>query len=896
MKNTLKNRALSVILAVLMLVSAFAVCIPASAATASETLENAFGKVLWSADFDYEAATARGTATRNLLAAPTNGDGKLNLWTGGGASTGINVSAALTGSALQFVGATYPADCTQGHSKPVIQESYSVEGYKDVCKVKCKCCGQIYYTYDKVESEYDEYAPEIYDIFDETMASEGFRGEVNGNMLPQANETAGFYVGNELGVDASYNIWDDNEVLDEGSFALNFDFMLPENGKVNIDPSMDGNQFWSLLTWVTGNADANSDNGYAAILSVGALDTNSDGTFDKHFLTTGFDAAAQSKTLVSADDATDEQKNNQSIKIEDTTYYYMDDASIYDLKVGEWVNISLSFDTCANMMSIYVNGEHILTQYANVASSLPDISASKSLLRSYLRFGDGFSGRFKYAWALRDVELVPDAGFFGNHSGSPAYVMDFGSADCTLKSNISENVFGTHNAHDKYTRFPDSETAQGYTKYKASSVANLAGGISRMMDVVKSTKNRFTGEFVDVLSSDGSKYSIDVTFAIPDRALKANEITALSAKFKDLDKDSRMHQILAHVSYSILRLSKWSDANQVRLLYCNEKGLYNNQLAESGYWYFCDKAGNIYNPITELDKNGRPLKVTSVKAVIDEWSNTYTLYINGELAYMKNGAESKELKPAANMAMKVQTNSGSLLNKATYTGNKAAYAGVYTNAPEYQAWVKSGNAYAMIPHTLTVTTTDAETGDPVETAVTHGGKSTSYRDISYIRFFQASYEYIVEEIKLEKIKDSDVEYVGSQVKLGTEADTTFDLRFVFGVDDLYANGISYHVTAKVDDLVNASEGKETDVDANVYSSIIAGGKKVNAYEYFEGEYFSVFKVEGVEVSDAKTLYTFEITPYVTNANGKKVATGEVYTVQYNGIGQYVGCSVDTLAE
>lgn len=103
------------ILAVLMLVSAFAVCIPASAATASETLENAFGKVLWSADFDYEAATARGTATRNLLAAPTNGDSKLNLWSGGGASTGINVSAALTGSALQFVGATFSNyDLTEG--------------------------------------------------------------------------------------------------------------------------------------------------------------------------------------------------------------------------------------------------------------------------------------------------------------------------------------------------------------------------------------------------------------------------------------------------------------------------------------------------------------------------------------------------------------------------------------------------------------------------------------------------------------------------------------------------------------------------------------------------------------------------------------------------------------
>ena len=46
----------------------------------------------------------------------------------------------------------------------------------------------------------------------------------------------------------------------------------------------------------------------------------------------------------------------------------------------------------------------------------------------------------------------------------------------------------------------------------------------------------------------------------------------------------------------------------------------------------------------------------------------------------------------------------------------------------------------------------------------------------------------------------------------------------------------------------------------------------------------------------ETLYTFTITPSVTDAAGNKVTTGEVYTVQYNGLGQYVGCSVDTLAE
>ena len=411
-----------------------------------------------------------------------------------------------------------------------------------------------------------------------------------------------------------------------------------------------------------------------------------------------------------------------------------------------------------------------------------------------------------------------------------------------------------------------------------------------MMDLVKSTKNKYTGEYEEVLSSKGEKYSVDLTFAIPDRELTADEITALSAKYTSVDFTKEGYStadFIEFATYSILRLSKWSDANQVRLLYCNHNGFYNHELAESGTWYFCDKAGNIYSPISELDENGRPLKMTTVKAVIDEWSNTYTLYINGELAYMKKNTTGTDIKPAANIAMKVKTNSGSLLNAGTYTGDKATYAGVYTEAPEYQAWIDSGKAYAMIPHSLTVT---PEGG--TETVVSHSG---SYSNISYLRLFQASYEYIVESIEINKIKDSDVEYIGSQVKMASDAEATYDLRFVFGVDDLYASGISYHVTAEQGDL-GAGEGVETEVDAKVYSSIVAGDKTVSADKYFEGNYFSVFKVEGVKVTTADTLYTFTITPYVTSASGTKVATGEVYTVQYNGLGQYVGCSVGTLAE
>ena len=50
----------------------------------------------------------------------------------------------------------------------------------------------------------------------------------------------------------------------------------------------------------------------------------------------------------------------------------------------------------------------------------------------------------------------------------------------------------------------------------------------------------------------------------------------------------------------------------------------------------------------------------------------------------------------------------------------------------------------------------------------------------------------------------------------------------------------------------------------------------------------MLKISGVEKADADTLYTFTIKPYTVNGKGESVPTGDVYEVQYNGLGEFVG--------
>lgn len=151
-------------------------------------------------------------------------------------------------------------------------------------------------------------------------------------------------------------------------------------------------------------------------------------------------------------------------------------------------------------------------------------------------------------------------------------------------------------------------------------------------------------------------------------------------------------------------------------------------------------------------------------------------------------------------------------------------------------------------------------------------------DYDFLRMFAGLGNAIVKEISVSLIPDSNIEFIGSQSRnSGAEVkEGTFDLRFVFGVDDLYMENAGFRVTA----YANGSKVGEQNVPlTSVYKALVAGDSKLQAFECPEGEYLAAFKIVGIEETTANTNYTFEITPY---ANGEDQ---ETCAVAYNGIGQ-----------
>lgn len=151
-------------------------------------------------------------------------------------------------------------------------------------------------------------------------------------------------------------------------------------------------------------------------------------------------------------------------------------------------------------------------------------------------------------------------------------------------------------------------------------------------------------------------------------------------------------------------------------------------------------------------------------------------------------------------------------------------------------------------------------------------------DYDFLRMFAGLGNAIVKEISVSLIPDSDIEFIGSQSRNSDygAASETFDLRFAFGVDDLYVSDAGFRVVA----YKNGNEAGTQNVPLTaVYKSLKAADSALHAYTCPEGEYLAAFKIVGIEETTAEDNYTFEITPY---ANG---ADQETYTVAYNGKGQ-----------
>ena len=170
---------------------------------------------------------------------------------------------------------------------------------------------------------------------------------------------------------------------------------------------------------------------------------------------------------------------------------------------------------------------------------------------------------------------------------------------------------------------------------------------------------------------------------------------------------------------------------------------------------------------------------------------------------------------------------------------------------------------------------------PLSGAKTTTGSTPAY---DYLRLFAGKIPAILKDVSVTVIPDNDIELVGSQLRDADHgaAPETFDLRFVFGVDDIYTEAIGFVVEAYKNGIKQGVSQELT--VSSVFKALNAGGGTLQAYRCSEGEYLTAFKIVGIEEVSEKYVYTFRVTPYKTVYGGGKIPL-DTYEISYSGSGE-----------
>lgn len=649
--------------------------------------------------------------------------------------------------------------------------------------------------------------------------------------VPEESSSTRLYDGAEIWIN------DTDKAFVNTPFNVSIDFMVGEGGKRVAENTPTDKSYMSLITWVTS---AGSDFGWGAAVRVGADDTDGDGLLDKYFLVMN--------------------KNYSNDK---------DKSAVYYLTPGEWTRVCVAYNPVDKSAYLYVNGEMtgLAIRDAYQYCSVTPTSSS-------IRICDLYRQNV-FPWAIKDIdiEVTPSKPLELSSSGE-IFAMDFGKA-VTINSkfvddkipslggsttNWGSSNWGTYEENGETKSYPnltgakyykDTEDEEGYVNIKVHP-GNVQNGATNMFNVSTSAKLA-DGSFVNVL--DGEKYSIEITYAVSSDHTSLTDAEKRAVEALDNPTKYKTNYIPSNASVTVIRLSKYFDDNACQLIYNAKDGV--QVVLPSGLVaaYYAD--GTRINGYSPFDENGKPENgFITVKAVIDESTNTYSAYVGDSIMYYKSG---NKLVPAYNLPMRITVNSKSL---------------AYDN-PSWDGF------FSIIPHK------DANGN-------THSG---DWCNTSYIRFMQGAYDFSVQSIKVEKLEKEPV-YIGSQVKAASGSEPAYDLRLVFGVEDTYVYDIEYDVVATSSDG-KAGSVKTVGSNTEVYSSIISGSDVTEAYRYSGAKYFSLLKITDIPIAE-KTEYTFEITPYtvirdyVTGKIERNVLSGgKTYVVKYDGNGNYMSCTEKT---
>lgn len=579
----------------------------------------------------------------------------------------------------------------------------------------------------------------------------------------------------------------DNNITTKPSL-ISFDFMVDDFGMFNS--SGDTEKHWNVLGFV-----APDNKCYYGFLRLGGVDTDGDGTFDEIFFTN--DTLGREKRL-------------------------------YELTPGEWVRITASVDPQGKTIHVYIN-EQLVVSTPIIAKEFSSVGIN-SPQNSYIRIGDAFLS-YMYKWNVKNVSIK-------NTTASENMTAWTNLSDVVWKSSLNKSLesgelgnatirFGNY----FYADLTGEASDNGYTILGSRFLTDESGETQNSatdlggtrLDVIVSDKDT-DGNSVHLL--EGKKYAITSTIAFNKDAKWNKKVTTTA-------EDGSTATTTAEGGASevtVFRLSKYKDANSVRLVYDSPSIGFRAETVINGTKHqvqLYDASGNSITAWTTIT-NGEPAKWTEATVVVDEANNTFSVYVDGAVAYYKNG---DKLVQAVDLAMAV-TDNGSFNKDAKYADLTEGQNNAATDATGRQ----------------------------------------------FIRLFQGVTEVYVKEASISLIKDSDVTLIGTQARGVSTADNTFDLRFVFGVDDIYVNSLKYEVSVSMN---GTTSDAITVSSKEVYSSIVNGDSTLRSIDCKEGNYLSVLVISGIEKADVENqTVTFTITTNSTTYQVLVNFSGTDVTITY----------------
>lgn len=502
-----------------------------------------------------------------------------------------------------------------------------------------------------------------------------------------------------------------------------------------------------------------------------------------------------------------------------TYTFYNHNVGSYYLTLGEWINISFTIlpnktNNKATLM-LYVNGE--------LVGMRPNALGWNEAFHA-VRWNPGSVRYTKPTYYIDNLgvrfhDTVEEA-YTNKMAGTEVFTYRFDRFQAVRHdANFTAEDLGAtrNNTYPLMGRFEDAFDSKIVMNNGSYAHYNNPDAISSDR-ITLLLSSKINGEFTHLSNNE---YEIDVTLAMDEA--KAGEVG----------------------NPCLIRLSKYRD-NYVAL-----KLVY---LKTSGYWamiggaqqQLINAAGIQLSPYTTVT-DGVPEAFSNLRAVIDEKNNTYSIYVDGNVAYYEKDGERI---PVEDITLPAPEGTG-------VTEAKKEGSGFTGDVTKYYDFTE---AYA-------------------QQLVTNGVLTDLNTAGEYVCLMQWIKDFFLENVAVRIIPDSVVEYVGVQERVN---DSTFDLRFIAALDDIYADGVGFMVEAYLNDQY---VGRETVYQDRIFKAVDANGSTFDAYETDKGSYLTAVKIVGIEKTTLSDTYTFKITPMITYENGDPQESYQTHTVVYNGLGQ-----------